>query len=310
MDKSHTKKVIVWIIVIIVIVASVGDIYLHNELDKITTVSIPESNVELAINEDTNNLDKEVVNIALFGVDSRDDDLIGRSDSIIILSIDESHNTLKFSSIMRDSYVAVDGHGMTKINHAFSYGGPALAIKTLNGNFNLNIKNYFAINFANFKKIIDAIGGVQVDIKDYELHVMRTKGIYTGGTYTLTGEQALAYSRIRFQGNGDFERTDRHRTVLLKVLEKIKSAGVTKFPKIVDSTLPFIETNMTQEDIVKLGTSMLTLNSETVEQVRFPVDGYCQGKMIDGIYYLVIDIAATTDQIHKFIYDDLKPKSR
>ncbi len=146
----------------------------------------------------------------------------GRSDSIIILSIDYVHNKLKLSSVMRDTYVYVEGHGNTKINHAYAYGGPVLAIKTLNSNFDLNIKDFVAVDFEGFKKIIDILGGVEIEIKDYELPTMETVGIYEAGIYNLNGEQALAYSRIRKQGSGDYERTDRQRRVLEALFRKDK----------------------------------------------------------------------------------------
>jgi len=310
MVKGHKKRIALWIFGIIALSFAVCYGYLYFQFNKMAKGDIPKTNDELNISNDASKFDPNITNIALLGVDSRDQSLEGRSDSMIILSIDKTHNKLKLSSVMRDTYVNVEGHGMTKITHAYAYGGAALAIKTLNSNFDLNIKDYVAVNFEGLQSLIDSMGGIKVEIKSYEIPTMKTVGINSIGTYTLNGKQALAYARIRHQGNGDFERTDRQRTILTAVFEKIKSGGVTKFPSIVSKMLPYTETSLSQGSILSLGTSIFTANISTVDQVRFPVDGYWQGKTIGGIYYLVADLKATTDQIHKFIYDDQKPVAK
>lgn len=112
--------------------------------------------------------DNNIKNIALFGVDSSDGGY-GRSDSILILTIDKINNELKLSSIMRDSYVYIPGYGNDKITHAYAYGGPQLAIKTLNENFNLDIEDFATVDFESFPKIIDALGGIDINITQEEI---------------------------------------------------------------------------------------------------------------------------------------------
>ena len=119
-------------------------------------------------------MSNEIINIAFFGVDRRAVNEASRSDSIMILSIDEMHKKIKMSSIMRDTYVEIKNHGQTKINHAYAYGGPQLAIRTLNENFNLDIRDYVTVDFFNFEKIIDAIGGVTIDVKQDEISLINT----------------------------------------------------------------------------------------------------------------------------------------
>ena len=208
---------------------------------------------------------------------------------------------------MRDTYVYVEGHGNTKINHAYAYGGPVLAIKTLNSNFDLNIKDFVAVDFEGFKKIIDMLGGVEIEIKDYELPTMETVGIYDAGTYNLNGEQALAYSRIRKQGNGDYERTERQRRVLEALFQKIRGGGIIKFPALVSSLVPYAETSLETDEMLNLGTSVFTHNISSLDQVRFPLDSISEEKTINRVWYLVTDLDATGDQINEFIYDDINP---
>jgi LCP family protein required for cell wall assembly len=263
----------------------------------------------------------EVTNIALFGLDQDNLDDKGRSDVIIILSIDKSHNKIKLSSIMRDSYVNIADRGLDKINHAYAFGGPQLAIRTINENYNLNITDYAVVSFLNLGKIIDSLGGVPIDVKENEISTLNSyfndksstvKGTYItkAGTHNLNGSQAVVYSRIRYIGNGDYERTDRQRRVLTALGDKIISLGVTKYPEIVSQLLPYVNTSMNKLDIVKTGLDVLGTGINTIEQQRFPVDGYCEGKMINGIYYLTFDKAATTEQLFKFIYEDVKPAAR
>lgn len=194
-------------------------------------------------------------------------DINSRSDTIMILSIDKQHDKLKLTSIMRDTYISVDGHGMTKITHAYAYGGPQLAVKTINQNFNMNIKDYVTVDFFGLEKIIDSIGGVQINVEKAEVPVMNSyitetsriektvpTFVQSSGLQTLNGSQAVAYSRIRYVGNADYKRTQRQRTVL--------------------------------------------------EQLRLPEDGYCKGQMINKIYYLVADLNAAKSQLYKFIYEE------
>lgn len=205
---------------------------------------------------------------------------------------------------MRDSYVDIDGYGTDKINHAYAFGGAELAIKTLNQNFNLNIEDFVAVNFTTMPKIIDKIGGITVDITSEEVSYIQ--GIESAGTYNLTGDQALDYSRIRYATGGDYVRTERQRTVLTKIFEKILAMNPTKYPGLLSEVLPMVKTNFNSAEILELGTEVLSMGVASLEQERFPLDGYCEGKMIDGIYYLTFDKDATVNQLHEYIFEDKK----
>ncbi|MGH4119479.1 LCP family protein [Clostridium sp.] len=309
---KRSKKIILSAVAIIALVGVVAFSYTFFQLSKISTVKISKTNEDLGIKPEV--IEKketevnEIINIALFGVDRRTKEEASRSDSMIILSIDTDNKKIKMSSIMRDTYVQIKGHGETKINHAYAYGGPQLAIRTLNENFNLDIRDYVTVDFTNLEKIIDAIGGVTVEVDQDE--ISQIPGVSKAGSQNLNGKQAVAYSRIRHTSGNDFRRTERQRTILSVMFTKIQSIGVTDFPGVVSELLPLTETSMNSIDIIKLGTKVLTSNTKTLEQARFPVDGYWSGKTIDRVWYLLADMESTIEQLHNFIYDDIKPVAK
>lgn len=308
MNKLHFKRILLIVLALIVISAGLIYFYVSYQLDQVKQTEIPKDKEILNIKEDAVIPDTSITNIALLGVDA-DSTASGRSDAIIILSIDKKHNKIKLLSIMRDTYVDVEDYGMTKITHAYAYGGPLLAIKTINSNFNLNIENFIAVDFIGFKNIIDRIGGVDIQIKTYELTGMSTLNPKSEGIYTLNGEQALQYVRIRHEGHGDYERTDRQRAVLSAIFSKIISSNlsIAKSSALISELLPYTETSLGKPDILKLGTSILTSEIKTVDSIRFPLDGYSESKIIGGVYYLVTDLQETSDLMRGFIYDDMVP---
>jgi polyisoprenyl-teichoic acid--peptidoglycan teichoic acid transferase len=278
----------------------------YSQLSKIKLTSIPKTNEGLGITQKVADTaaKAKITNIMLYGDDRLDKNENGRSDSMIVLSIDETNNKVKMCSIMRDSYVNIEGHGMDKLNHAFSYGGPALSIKTINQNYELDIKDYIKVDFDGLKAIVDYLGGVEIPIKSYELPGVTSVGITKAGTYNLSGTQALAYARIRYYGNNDYERTDRQRLVLSEIFKKIKAKGATGFPGVVAKILPYVETSLAQSDILSLGMKMASSNISNVEQLRLPLDNYKKDVTIDGVYYLQWDKQPNLDALHKFIWGE------
>lgn len=192
MKKKRTVLVIIITLAILLTAGISIAFYLDYQLNKVKKVDLPETPKELDITPEAAERDVSITNIALFGVDGNSTKY-GRSDAIIILSIDKKHDKIKLMSILRDTYVNIEGYGMTKINHAYAYGGPILALKTINSNFDLDIEDYIATDFLGFKEIIDLLGGVEVFIKTYELSAMTTLLPEKSGTYNLNGEQALEY---------------------------------------------------------------------------------------------------------------------
>lgn len=303
------SKIALWIIGIIlgVFIIGIGGVYIYGNymFNKVEKIEVDKNDVGITeeVEEKLSPYSNSIINIALFGVDSADAST-GRSDSIIIATIDTIHKKLKLTSVMRDSYVNISGIGNDKINHAYAFGGPQLAIKTLNENFNLNIEDFVAVNFESLPKIIDMIGGVTVDITSEE--VSHIPGIPSAGTYNLNGAQALSYSRIRYATGGDYVRTERQRTILTKIFEKVLTINPMKYPSLLNEVLPMVQTSLDYSKILELGTEVLKMGVTTLEQERFPLDGYCQGEMINGVYYLTFNKALTVEQLHNYIFEDVR----
>ncbi|MGL4109260.1 LCP family protein [Clostridium sp. LP20] len=308
------KKVLLLITSILLILGVGSYAYISSVLGKMNNVEINKDNLDINTEiENTNN----VKNIALFGIDASDGEA-GRSDSIMILTIDKTHNKLKVTSIIRDSYVVIpDREGKDKINHAYAFGGPELAIRTLNKNFNLNIEDFVSVNFSSLPKLIDAVGGIELNITNDELKYINSyidgvnktnstnsSHITTAGKQKVDGTQALAYSRIRYTEGGDFERSHRHRTVLTALFNKFKSLSVASYPSILNDLLPLVDTNLSTSEILSLAMDVSSLSSNDLIQARFPKDNVGKGEMIGGVYYYVFDIDKTATEISNYIFED------
>lgn len=299
-NKHKYLKYIILSIVLVLLLALGGVyFYINSKFSKVQKVEVNKNN--LSIDKTQVEEEKHIKNIALFGIDAPKGKA-GRSDAIMILTLDEEHKVMKLTSIMRDSYVDIPGHGDDKINHAYAFGGPELAMKTLNENFKVNVEDFMAVNFTSLPEIIDKLGGVKINIIPEEIH--HIPGITSPGEQVLNGEQALAYSRIRYATGGDYKRTERQRVVLEALFEKLKSTPTKEYPSLIDDFLPYIETNMSSIDMIKLATDAAPLVKGNLETARFPLDGYCDGKMINGVWYLVYDRQATLNQIQEYIYDN------
>ena len=318
--KSLGFKIFITIISILFVIALAGIGVFYSTLSKMDNVELNKDNLGVTSTEELEVYDnyKKIKNIALFGIDSADG--VGRSDSMMIATVDPVHDKLKITSIMRDSYVNIEGYGYDKLNHAYAYGGPELSIKTINQTFGLNIEDFVAVDFASLPKIIDVLGGIELDITDEEITCeininnyidgindalgTNASHIYSPGLQTVNGVQALAYSRIRYASGGDYERTHRQRIVLEKLFEKALNISPTHYASFVNQILPYVQTNLGASDILSLATKVVTMGGGTLEQDRFPRDGYGEGQMIDGVYYLVFDETSTKQQIMDYIFDD------
>jgi len=190
-------------------------LYGYYMLSKIDYVPI-DKDKDLGISDDAP-VEDEIINILLFGLDSRVEGQRSRSDTIMIATLDSKENKIKLTSIMRDTYVSIPGREDDRINAAYAFGGPELAIRTINENYNMNISKYVTVDFFSLEKVINALGGVEIDIKDYEIKALNNGIIELNrlhkddldspliegpGRHLLDGRQAVAYARIRKVGNG------------------------------------------------------------------------------------------------------------
>lgn len=258
-----------------------------------------------------------VINIMLFGTDNRNRDEQSRSDSMMIASIDKKNKTVKVTSLMRDMYVPIPGKGDNRLNTAYLYGGPSLAIKTVNYNFKMNITDYISVDFFSMEKIIDEIGGILIDIKQNEIsnineYIEKLDKMHNDGKKTplltepglqvLSGRQAVSYCRIRSAGNGDFERTERQRRVLNELFKKGKQLGVSRIPGLVAKILPEVETSLSKTEIIDLAIAMIGFSTSDIEQFRLPVNGAYTDERINGMMVLMPDMEKNRQLLHEFIY--------
>lgn len=296
------KKIILAVLIIIILGISGGYFYTQSMLNKVPKTELPKTNEELGINSEDLMKKDDIVNIVFFGLDRRNPDDASRSDSIMVVSIDRKSEKVKVSSLMRDMYVPIPGRGENRINAAYAFGGPALAIKTINSNFGLDIRNYVTIDFFGLEDVIDKVGGININVKPNEARLCY---VNKPGFQSLNGKQALAYSRIRYTGHGDYERTERQRTVLNELFKKIKSQGVTSLPGVVSTLLPYVETSLTNSEIMELAMDATKFRTESLEQFRLPVDGTFRSQSIRGMAVLVPNIEENKAKLEEFIYGSL-----
>ena len=251
-----------------------------------------------------------IINIALYGVDSRNNDYTGRSDAILICSVNGDTGKIKLVSIARDTYVSVPGHYNTKINHAYAYGGPELAIQTLNENFGMDVTDYVTVNFESLADIIDEMGGVMIDVTEEErfqvnAYLQRGLPLSETGMVNLTGAQAVSYSRIR-KIDSDSMRASRQREVLAALFDKALEINPLNYPSYVRKFSPMVETSLSNDEILKIAKVGLKGSALSLEQAAFPND-YIQsgGETINGGWYYVYDLDQATDMLQQYIYEDI-----
>lgn len=255
-----------------------------------------------------------IENIVLFGVDSRTPNDHGRTDSIMIATVDKKNKAIKLSSIMRDLYVDIGDNDkqMNRINAAYAYGGPEKAIDVLNKNFGMDLKYYAIVDFKGFQEVVDKLGGIDVEVKDYEVNEINhyikevngsnSKLLTHSGYQHLNGQQALSFSRIRKVGNGDYERTERQRLVLKCLMDKAKQVDAVKVSQLFTSLLSYVQTNMPVQKAMDLGMTALKCNG-SFQTMRIPVDGYFEPQYVSGLAVLVPDIKANAQLLKEFIYN-------
>ncbi|MGL4337871.1 MAG: LCP family protein [Turicibacter sp.] len=320
------RSVLIFLLIVFIIVSGLG-VSAYYMLSKVDREQLGDLNISQDILNNKKGTD--VINIALFGVDSREASYENtRSDAMMILSFNKKSKEAFITSVVRDSYVYINSdYGYQKINHSYAYGGPTLTIQTMNQNFDLDIDKYVTVNFNAVEHIIDEMGGVEVEIKDYEFAELNrviaemndenigepAALIKNTGLQNITGKQAVAYMRIRKVGNGDYERMERQRHVIMLTMEKALNYNKFKLIGLVDDFLPYIKTNLTSTEIISLGTQFLMSGTTDVQQLQLPSSDLSTGTTLsDGLYYLVPrTLSANVIDWHDIVYgiDDYKPTS-
>lgn len=267
---------------------------------------------------DTDMSEDGVTNILLIGSDSRTVEDAGRSDAMILLSISNKTRSIQMISLLRDMYVEIPGHDGNRLNAAYAFGGPELLLETVSQNLNIEVNRYVVVNFQAFANLVDAVGGVEIDVTSEEVswinaylneyNMLRDMPIDTdyldtalSGNITLNGPQALAYSRNRYIGT-DFGRTERQRKVLAAIIKKLPGAMLTNAEGISEGLFPNLTTNLTKDECKELSLDVAKLVLFDLEQSSVPVEGSYKDANIRGMAVLEVDFEINRKYLRKRIY--------
>lgn len=339
--RGHTVlKCILGVFCALLIVFGSGLIYIATHLlDDLTTTNITKDPTALGIDPSVT-MDDSIKNIALFGLDQRSaySDDSTRSDVIMVLTVDNKHKKLKITSILRDSYVSIEGENsngvhvdyMDKINAAYAEGGYELAIRTLNRNFGLNIMDYVTIDFTDTAAIVDAFGGVEISLtaeEKWEINQnlwnlsQETEGLikdsdfladangqvvdlagaeYSDSVELLNGNQAVAYGRIRNIGY-DYQRVERQQIVFKALMNRVTQLSFGEYPSLISQLMPYCETSLDLTDAI--GMTPILTSDFTIETISIPDVDYELDLTDDGSY-LYYDVEQAGHRIDSFINEE------
>lgn len=301
---------------LILALASSGVVYVAAKLGQLDTQEIPKE--DIVINEGVEqlaSLGEGYLNVALFGVDSREGDLEKntRTDCIIVASLNKETKEIKMASVYRDTLLDLSEGTLQKCNAAYSFGGPKQAINMLNMNLDLDIQNYVTVDFGVVAEVVDLLGGLDIEIKEEEVEPLNKFVYETGqvagkeahfvggsGIQHLDGVQATTYARIRSTAGGDFTRTERQRLVIEKIVEKMMKSDLATINKIIDEVFPTISTNFTMTEI--LSYAKYFNQYKLGENTGFPIDKATD--TISGLGSIVIPVSLEDNvkKLHEFLF--------
>ena len=260
----------------------------------------------------------DMFQLLLIGTDTYSPKSRGRSDVIMLAQLDPKSKTIKLVSFLRDMYVKIPGKGSTRINAAYAYGGAELLLKTLDANFGIEPDAYISVNFSRMADLVDAIGGVEVDVSSrertqlnsilqyYNLKMGKRQNdglLKKSGLQNLTGKQALSFSRIR-KIDSDFARTDRQRTVVEAAFHKLMRLSWDEIGELVLDNLDNVVTNVSAAEAIGLIPTALMAKEATFESMQVPAKGAYASKMISGMSVLAPNLAKNVDILNEFLYSE------
>ena len=298
-------------------VAATGVVLVASKMTKIETTELDTDKLNIA--ETSEEQETGYLNVALFGLDSREGDLGkgNRSDTMMIASLNKATGEVKLVSVYRDTLLKLDDGSYNKANAAYAFGGPEGAISMINRSMDMDISKYVAVNFNALVDVIDALGGLDITLTDAEVVHMNNYCVETSkvtgadytkiepevaGTYHLNGVQAVSYSRIRYTGGGDFERTSRQRHVLELIAEKAQSASFSTLNKIIDKVFPQVSTNFTITEMIAYAKDIAKY--KLGDSMGFPDNNSFD--MLDVVSSVVIPetLTSNVEDVHKFLFGD------
>jgi LCP family protein required for cell wall assembly len=274
---------------------------------------------DLVVNSGVSAATKGYTTLVLYGVDSRESNLNAgtNSDSIIIVSIENETKQVKLVSVYRDTIVQIqnDAAVTNKVNYAYQLGGALMSINTLNANLDLNITDYITVDFNAMANIINALGGVEIDIKEEEINNLNknlaeqiglsgvySDGVHEAGVQTLNGQQAVAYSRIRSTAGGDITRTERQRSVLTGLIDKAMHVNKDVISNLIDVSFEGISTSFTKAEITKLAKDIGEYS--IVGNTGFPFSYEFASLENKGSVIVASDMSSNTAALHEYLYGE------
>lgn len=256
----------------------------------------------------------EIRNILLIGQDARAyDGERQRSDSMIICSINTKDDRVILTSLMRDMYVPIPGYSDNRINAAYMFGGMQLLDDTIEQDFGLHIDGNIEVDFEGFIKAVTVLGGIDMELTWEEANYLNTRGwsdqgsdssgwYLTEGNNHLTAEQALAYSRMRYVGNSDYERTDRQRKVIKAALKKARESGLGGMLSMANEVAPYLTTDMGNAELLSYITTLAGMDIADEDSHRLPIEGSYYDEVINEMAVLVPDLYMNNQYLHECIY--------
>lgn len=319
MARKRNKKLILLALELIFLLILAAVLFVVIKLSKIEKNELNMENV--AVNEDISAESQEIMSnyktIALFGLDNRSNGNLskGRSDVIMLATINNNTHDVKLVSVYRDSYLDIGNNSFQKCNAAYAKGGPEQAVSMLNTNLDLAISDYVTVDFNSIIECIDLLGGVEMTITDDEANLMigyikelngltgnNSKAPASGGTYNLDGVQACAFARIRYGGGDDYKRTERQRAVISAMVQKAQKSSLKTMNSLINQVFGDIETSFSNTDLIALASKIFQYSLG--ETAGFPFEK--ASKTYDKIGSVVIpcDLSSNVTQLHAFLYDD------
>lgn len=321
---STAKWAIALLVEIAVLITMVAGYFFYWANDKMSTINYAQDvdfeNVE--VNEGAEESHKGYKVIALFGIDARSNTSMGegnRTDTIMIASINNDTKEVKLCSIYRDSLFQIrDGSSVTsKVNAAYAFGGPELALSTLNANLDLDIDEFVTVNFLALTNAIDQLGGITINVESNELPVLNAAieeqigvtGIYSDGVWEtgeilLNGTQATAYARIRSTDQGDITRTERQRDVIGKMVAKAKKSNFSTIENIIDEVFPNVYTSIDKKEMMSLAKSLF--DYEMGDTAGFPFAYAPVSHETKGAILVPANLEANVVALHEFLFPDVE----
>lgn len=294
------------------------------EIDEVEVIipditQMQEDEIDLKADEGLLRAEDYVTNILLLGEEAIESDgARGRTDLIMIATLNEKEKSMKLTSLMRDTYVQIPGYKDNKINSAYALGGIELLYETIELNFDIQMDGYVLVGFDEFERIIDSLGGIDITLTKAEANWLNTSNYITElanrnlveGENHMNGDQALGYCRIRQVGTGnkeydDFGRTSRQRTVLNAIISRYKEKSLLDLIQIVNKLLPMVTTDITSDELTTYLEKAYKIGYSEIQDFRIPANGTYRSTYVRQMSVLIPNLSENVRLLHDFIFGEV-----